>query len=83
MVWAATFRRGKHKPAIEECRIAVEIDPSHAKAYNAMGVSYDALGDHGRAVESYRRLWLLIRGSITFSTTWDILTFFKQAGSGH
>jgi len=45
--------RKKHKPAIEEFRIAVEIDPSHAKAYNAMGVSYDALGDHGRAVESY------------------------------
>jgi len=36
--------RKKHKPAIEEFRMAVEIDPGHAKAYNAMGVSYDALG---------------------------------------
>jgi len=45
--------RRKHKPAIEEFKAAVEIDPSHVKAYNAMGVSYDALGEHGRAVESY------------------------------
>lgn len=45
--------RKRHKPAIEEFRVAVQIDLKHAKAYNAMGVSYDALGDYGRAVESY------------------------------
>jgi Tfp pilus assembly protein PilF len=45
--------RKKHKPAIEEFRTAVEINPRNAKAYNAMGVSYDALGAHSRAVESY------------------------------
>jgi tetratricopeptide (TPR) repeat protein len=45
--------RNKHKPAIEEFKAALAIDPVHVKAYNAMGVSYDALGDHGRAVASY------------------------------
>ena len=45
--------RKRHKPAIEEFRTALEIDPSHVKCYNAMGVSYDALGDYGSAVKSY------------------------------
>jgi Flp pilus assembly protein TadD len=45
--------RQKHKPAIEEFKVAVQMDPSHVKAYNAMGVSYDALGEHSRAVASY------------------------------
>ena len=45
--------RKRHKPAIEEFRTALEIDPSHVKCYNAMGVSYDALGDYGSAVQSY------------------------------
>jgi tetratricopeptide (TPR) repeat protein len=45
--------RKRHKPAIEEFKMAVETDPGHVKAYNAMGVSYDALGDHARATASY------------------------------
>jgi Flp pilus assembly protein TadD len=46
--------RRKHKPAIEEFKAALRLDPNHVKAYNAMGVSYDALGNHERAVESYQ-----------------------------
>jgi Flp pilus assembly protein TadD len=46
--------RKKHKPAIEEFRAALEIDPNHVEAYNGLGVSYDAIRDHDRAVESYK-----------------------------
>ena len=46
--------RKKHKPAIEEFKAALEIDPDHVKAYNGMGVSYDAMGDYDRAVDSYK-----------------------------
>ncbi len=46
--------RRKHKPAIEEFRTALEIDPSHVKCYNSIGVSYDALGDYGSAELSYK-----------------------------
>jgi Flp pilus assembly protein TadD len=45
--------RKKHKPAIEEFKTAIEFDPNHVKAYNGLGISYDALGDHARAVEAY------------------------------
>ena len=45
--------RKRHKPAIEEFRTALEIDPSHVKCYNSIGVSYDALGDYGSAEQSY------------------------------
>ena len=46
--------RKKHKPAIEEFKAALEIDPNHVKAYNGLGVSYDAMGNCDRAVESYK-----------------------------
>ena len=46
--------RRKHKPAIEEFKAALEIDPNHVKAYNGLGVSYDAIGDCERAIESYK-----------------------------
>ena len=31
----------------------MEIDPSLTKAYNAIGVSYDSLGEFSRAIEAY------------------------------
>jgi len=46
--------RKKHKPAIEEFKAALEINPNHVKAYNGLGVSYDAMGDYDRAVDSYK-----------------------------
>jgi len=46
--------RKRHKPAIEEFKAALAIDPNHVKAYNGLGISYDAIGDHDRAVESYK-----------------------------
>jgi tetratricopeptide (TPR) repeat protein len=46
--------RKKYKPAIEEFKAALEIDPNHVKAYNGLGVSYDAMGDYDRAVDSYK-----------------------------
>ena len=46
--------RKKHKPAIEEFKAALQLDPKHFRAYNGLGVSYDAVGDYDRAVDSYR-----------------------------
>jgi tetratricopeptide (TPR) repeat protein len=46
--------RKKHKPAIEEFKAALEIDPNHVKAYNGLGVSYDAIGAWDQAIESYK-----------------------------
>ena len=46
--------RKKHKLAIIEFNKALECDPNYIKAYNALGVSYDALGDYALAVSSYK-----------------------------
>ena len=51
-------RNKKHKLALEvleELIFTDPSDPSFFKAYNAMGVSYDFIGDHIRAIEAYKR----------------------------
>jgi tetratricopeptide (TPR) repeat protein len=47
-------RRKKHKFAIEELKKAIQLNPLFTKAYNAMGVSYDKLGNYSRAASCYR-----------------------------
>lgn len=47
-------KRGKHKFAVDELLKAVSKDPSYAKAYNALGVSYDKLGQFDLAAKSYK-----------------------------
>jgi tetratricopeptide (TPR) repeat protein len=47
--------RNKHKLAIGELKKILQIDPTYVKAYNGLGVSYDALGEYQRAIEAYTR----------------------------
>ena len=47
--------RGRHKLAIREFEQVVVLDPSHARAYNRMAISYDFLGDSPRAMENYKK----------------------------
>jgi tetratricopeptide (TPR) repeat protein len=47
-------RRKKHKLAIEELKKAVQLNPLFAKAYNAMGVSYDNLRRYSQAIRCYQ-----------------------------
>ena len=47
-------KRGKHKFAIDELLNVIRKDPSFVKAYNALGVSYDNLGQFDLAVKSYK-----------------------------
>jgi tetratricopeptide (TPR) repeat protein len=47
-------KRGKHKFAVDELLKAISKDPSYVKAYNALGVSYDYLGNFDLAVKSYK-----------------------------
>jgi Flp pilus assembly protein TadD len=46
--------RKKHKLAIEEFKKVIGLNPTFAKAYNAIGVSYDMLGEFPHAVQSYK-----------------------------
>jgi len=47
-------KKGKHKFAVDELLKAIRKDPSCIKAYNALGVSYDHLGQFDLAVKSYK-----------------------------
>jgi tetratricopeptide (TPR) repeat protein len=46
--------RWRHKLAIDELKQVLMRNPVHAKAYNALGVSYDNLGDHDAAIDYYK-----------------------------
>lgn len=53
---ACYFQRiNKHKLALQVLEELILTDPTHIKAYNALGFSYDSLGDHLRAIEAYKR----------------------------
>jgi len=47
-------KRGKHKFAVDELLNIIRKDPSFIKVYNALGVSYDHLGQFDLAVKSYK-----------------------------
>jgi tetratricopeptide (TPR) repeat protein len=53
---ASYFQKiGKHKLALTALKEAILADPKSAKAYNALGVSYDCIQDFTRAVLAYKR----------------------------
>ena len=46
-------KRKRHKIALEELKEIIHKDPTFVKAYNAMGISYESLGDFNKAIHSY------------------------------
>lgn len=48
-------KRKKYKLALNVLEDVILTDPTHVKAYNAMGVIYDILGEFPSAVEAYKR----------------------------
>lgn len=47
-------KKGKHKIAIQLLKEVIQKDPLYVQAYNAMGISYDHLGDYDRAIKFYK-----------------------------
>ena len=53
--WALYLqKKNKHKIAIAVLNEVIQKDPSYDKAYNAIGISYDYLGDYNSAINSYK-----------------------------
>lgn len=46
--------QGRHSLAVEEFRRALQLNPEHTRALNALGISSDHLGDYETAVDSYK-----------------------------
>ena len=47
-------KKNRHKVALAELRDIIHKDPTFVKAYNAMGFSYEYLGDLKKAIRSYK-----------------------------
>jgi len=47
-------KRNKHKVALIELKEIIQIDPTFVKAYNAIGFSYDRLGEFKKAIRFYK-----------------------------
>jgi tetratricopeptide (TPR) repeat protein len=47
------LERGLYREALDEYQKVTAIDPAYIKAYNGMGIVYDALKDYGRAAQAY------------------------------
>lgn len=47
------YQDGKTEQAIGEFQAALRIDPSYYKAYDGMGLCYEAMGENGHAAEAY------------------------------
>jgi Flp pilus assembly protein TadD len=47
-------KKNKHKIAIEELKEVILMDPFFAKAYNALGISYDELREFKNAIHFYK-----------------------------
>jgi tetratricopeptide (TPR) repeat protein len=47
-------KKNRHQVALVELKEIIQIDPAFVKAYNAMGFSYEFLGDFKKAILSYK-----------------------------
>jgi tetratricopeptide (TPR) repeat protein len=47
-------RMQKHRIAIEALKEIIQMEPDHADAHNALGYSYDSLGEYAKAQTHYR-----------------------------
>ena len=44
-----------HYAAVEDCRRAIDMDPSYSKAYGRMGLAYSSVDKHKDAVDCFKK----------------------------
>ena len=52
---SAYFGRGQMEFALDQVKLAIQVDPTQSEAFNLRGLIYASLGDHRLAEESFRR----------------------------
>jgi type IV pilus assembly protein PilF len=72
------LQEGRPAIALEEARIALDIDASYAPAYNLFGLTHMALGDDKYAAENFERALNLVPGDPEFSNNYG--WFLCQTG---
>ena len=52
---AAYSSLAQYENAIDDCEMALSVDPKYAKAYSRMGLAYLSLGKSDKAVQAYKK----------------------------
>ncbi|KFD59101.1 hypothetical protein M514_00264 [Trichuris suis] len=56
---AALSKLGEHRKALDDCKMALALDPDYCKAYGRMGLAYFNLGMYADAAETYKKAYEL------------------------
>ncbi|HEX5865664.1 MAG TPA: type IV pilus biogenesis/stability protein PilW [Casimicrobiaceae bacterium] len=80
---AGYYERGQMGVALEELNMAVKIDPSHAPAYNVLGLVYATLGDDRKAEQNFAQALQLAPtdSDIHHSWGWYLCTHKRERES--
>jgi len=52
---AAYSKIERHQESINDCQIALQLDPTYSKAYGRMGLAYSCLNKYAEARDAYRK----------------------------
>jgi len=69
---AGYYERGQMDVALDELGAAARLDPNNARIYNVYGLVYTAMGDAGKAEESYRRALALAPNDSEIHHNWGV-----------
>ncbi|KAK9508051.1 hypothetical protein O3M35_007798 [Rhynocoris fuscipes] len=69
---AAYSKLEDHKSAIDDCNLALRIDPNYSKAYGRLGLAYYGLGNYEKSVEYYRKAIQLVPDNEAFKNNYEL-----------
>uniref|UniRef100_A0A915IP48 SGTA homodimerisation domain-containing protein n=1 Tax=Romanomermis culicivorax TaxID=13658 RepID=A0A915IP48_ROMCU len=70
---AAAFSKAeRHLDAVEDCKIALQLDPSYSKAYGRMGLAYTSLRKFKEARDAYKKALELEPNNESFENNLNI-----------
>ena len=53
---AAYSKMNNHYAAVEDCKRAIDMDPTYGKAYGRMGLAYSSVEKHKEAVDCFKKV---------------------------
>ena len=73
------LRKGQPAQAVEELRLAVRLMPQEPRAWNHLGLAYQAAGQPRLAIEAYRQALVRDRSNLVFHAHYNLgCVFFEQ-----
>lgn len=63
--------KGEYGLAVEDCQMAININPSYAKGYSRLGAAFMGQEDYGQAAEAYEKAAKLDPDSVVYQSAID------------